>query len=172
MNRCASQNENSKHTRLSCLAHQAFQESNTVFTCSLGGSGLQDIPWIGGSPVPAVPARQPHLRQRQLTQQRLFSWLPRTLAFKGEKKKKKPSVFPRAALLTSDSRVAKTAPAQRPARLGTWSVLACSQARTRPPSQSQGAFFLRLARTRTAWNPKVRVPSRAKCSLLRTKLPV
>lgn len=53
MNRCASQNENSKHARRSCLAHQAFQESSTVFTCSLGGSGLQDIPRIGGSPVPA-----------------------------------------------------------------------------------------------------------------------
>lgn len=58
VNRCTSQNENSKHTRLSCLVHQAFQESKTVFTCSLGGSGLQDIPRIGGSPVsaPVSPA--------------------------------------------------------------------------------------------------------------------
>ena len=66
---------------------------------------MQDIPRIGGSPVRPSPC-QPHLRQRQLTQQRLFSWLPRTLAFKGQKKKKnkKNSVFPRQpySLLTPE----------------------------------------------------------------------
>lgn len=58
VNRCANQNENIEHTKLSRLAHQAFQESSTELTRRLGGFRLPNILQIRGSPVPA-PASPP-----------------------------------------------------------------------------------------------------------------
>lgn len=143
--------------------------------------GVAEYPADQGlsSPSPC----QLHLHQRQLTQQSLFCWLPETLAFKGKKKK---APFPGHPLLTPDSGSCCYQPlpphpapprpqrAQRAQR--GWGPGACGRAHRHapgrrhppghlaPPRQSQRALFLRLARARAAWNPKVRVPSWAKAA--------